>query len=49
MPGFEGTLTDEELAAVALYERVAFGGQALADAEADCGLAGEDQEMAAAP
>ena len=37
MPGFEGTLTAEELAAVTIYERVAFGGQVLGDAEADCG------------
>lgn len=37
MPGFEGTLTAEELAAVVIYERVAFGGQVLGDAETDCG------------
>jgi hypothetical protein len=47
MPGFEGTLTEEELAAVVLYERVAFGGEALPEAESDCGLAGG--EVAAAP
>lgn len=38
MPGFEGILTETELAAVTLYERVQFGELALADAEADCGL-----------
>ena len=38
MPGFEGTLDPEEIAAVALYERVAFGGQDLDAALADCGL-----------
>jgi len=37
MPGFEESLTAEELAAVIIYERVAFGGQSLADAEVDCG------------
>ena len=37
MPAF-GNLTDEQLAAVALYERVQFGGQPLEEAEADCGL-----------
>ncbi len=47
MPGFEGTLDEEELAAVVLYERVAFGGEALPEAESDCGLAGG--EVAAAP
>ncbi len=45
MPGFEDALTPEELAAVVIYERVAFGGQSLADAEADCGV--DELEMAA--
>lgn len=48
MPGFEGVLTPEEIASVVLYERVAFGGEALPDAEADCGL-GHDAEVSAAP
>ncbi|MCJ7726209.1 MAG: cytochrome c [Acidimicrobiia bacterium] len=39
MPAFGTTLTDEELRAVVLYERVRFGGQALDAALADCGLA----------
>lgn len=47
MPGFEGVLTPEEIAAVVLYERVAFGGQPLPDAESDCGLTGA--EVSAAP
>lgn len=47
MPGFEGSLTEEEIAAVVLYERVAFGAEPLADAETDCGLAGD--EVTAAP
>jgi mono/diheme cytochrome c family protein len=45
MPGFADSLTPEELAAVVIYERVAFGGQSLADAEADCGT--EELEVAA--
>jgi mono/diheme cytochrome c family protein len=36
MPGFGSSLTPEEIAAVSLYERVAFGGEALPEAEADC-------------
>lgn len=48
MPGF-GNLTELELAQVALYERVAFGDQALDAAEADCGLAGEGTAEALAP
>jgi mono/diheme cytochrome c family protein len=39
MPAFGGTMSDEQLASVALYERVAFGGQPIEQAEADCGLA----------
>ena len=38
MPGFGGSLSDEELAAVAVYERVQFGGQSLEAALGDCGL-----------
>lgn len=41
MPGFGSRLSPEELAAVVLYERVAFGGEGIGVAEADCGLAGE--------
>jgi len=41
MPAFEGSLTEEEIASVVLYERVSFGGQALPDAEIDCGLTGD--------
>ena len=36
MPGFEDRLTPQELASVVIFERVQFGGQPLADAEADC-------------
>lgn len=38
MPGYQGSLSEEEIAAVALYERVAFGGEDLAVAEVSCGL-----------
>ena len=39
MPGYEETLTPRELASVVIYERVAFGGQSLVDAETDCAVA----------
>lgn len=42
MPGFVPRLTEGEVAQVVLYERVAFGGQDLAGAEADCGLVESD-------
>lgn len=40
MPGFGSQLSEEELASVALYERVQFGGEDLETAEIDCGLVG---------
>jgi mono/diheme cytochrome c family protein len=39
MPAFGAQLTEDELRAVVLYERVAFGGESLDAALADCGLA----------
>ena len=42
MPGFGTSLTEEQIAQVSLFERVAFGGQDLAEAEADCGLVTAD-------
>ena len=36
MPAFGGVLTPEEIAAVVLYERVAFGGEDRAEAESTC-------------
>ena len=45
MPAYP-SLTDEELSAVVLYERVAFAGQPLVDAESDCGLAEADATAA---
>ncbi|HUG75580.1 MAG TPA: c-type cytochrome [Acidimicrobiia bacterium] len=46
MPGFGTNLTDTELAAVAIYERVQFGGETLNAALDDCGLTddGEDAD-----
>jgi len=38
MPGYQNSLSSEEIAAVSLYERVAFGGEDLAVAEVSCGL-----------
>lgn len=38
MPAFGGNMTEEQLAAVVLYERVEFGEQPLEEAEKDCGL-----------
>jgi mono/diheme cytochrome c family protein len=46
MPGFEGQLTLEEIIAVSLYERVAFGGEDRAAADENCAA---DEEMLAAP
>ena len=43
MPGFGTSLTEEQISQVALYERVAFGGQDLDEAEADCGLVDADE------
>jgi mono/diheme cytochrome c family protein len=43
MPAF-GSMDDEQLASVALYERVQFGGQTLEEAEIDCGLVGDDSD-----
>ncbi|MEA3291875.1 MAG: hypothetical protein U9Q71_06195, partial [Pseudomonadota bacterium] len=42
MPGFGTSLTEEQIAQVALYERVAFGGEDLVAAEIDCGLGEAD-------
>jgi mono/diheme cytochrome c family protein len=36
MPGYENTFTPEEIAAVVLYERVAFGGENRIESEAGC-------------
>jgi mono/diheme cytochrome c family protein len=42
MPPFGGSLSEEQIAAVAAFERVRFGGQAPEEALADCGLAEEE-------
>jgi hypothetical protein len=46
MPGFAAALSPQEIAAVAIYERVAFGGQDLDSALADCGEAPVDEAAA---
>jgi mono/diheme cytochrome c family protein len=43
MPSFGPTLSLQQIADVALYERVQFGGQSLADAELDCAVPEEVQ------
>jgi hypothetical protein len=45
MPGYQNSLSLQEIAAVSLYERVAFSGEDIAVAEVSCGLvegAGEE-------
>ncbi len=48
MPAFGTSLDEESLAQVVLYERVQFGGQDLAEAEADCGLSADGASVEAA-
>ncbi|MDQ3781872.1 MAG: c-type cytochrome [Actinomycetota bacterium] len=48
MPAFGELLSEEELGAVVLYERVNFGGMALAEVETDCALT-EEEGVTAAP
>ncbi len=48
MPGFGTTLSAEEIAAVALYERVGFGGEDLDAGLADCGLSASGDTATAA-
>ena len=43
MPGYDGVLTADEIAAVSMYERVAFGGEPLEDAAVNCGLVAADE------
>jgi mono/diheme cytochrome c family protein len=47
MPGYENDLSIEEIAAVVLYERVAFGGEDRTVAEAGCAADGEETAAAA--
>lgn len=46
MPGFAANLSPQELAGVALYERVAFGGQDIEAATVDCTAGGETEATA---
>jgi mono/diheme cytochrome c family protein len=47
MPGYQNELSVEEIAAVVLYERVAFGGEDRTAAETGCAVEGEDVAAAA--
>lgn len=38
MPGYQSSLSEQEIAAVSLYERVAFGDEDITEAESACGL-----------
>jgi cytochrome c553 len=44
MPGFQGKLTEDELYAVVVFERVVFGGGNTEEVLADCGLLDSDEE-----
>ena len=44
MPGFQGKLTEDELYAVVVFERVVFGGGNTEDVLRDCGLLETDEE-----
>ena len=44
MPGFQGKLTEEELMAVVVFERVVFGGGNTEDVLIDCGLLETEEE-----
>ena len=44
MPGFQGKLTEDELYAVVVFERVVFGGGETEEVLADCGLLESDEE-----
>ena len=44
MPGFQGKLTEDELYAVVVFERVVFGGGQTEEVLADCGLLEEEAE-----
>ncbi|MDC0140793.1 c-type cytochrome [bacterium] len=44
MPGFQGKLTEDEIYAVVVFERVVFGGGQTEEVLADCGLLEEEAE-----
>ena len=44
MPGFQGKLTEDEIYAVVVFERVVFGGGDTEEVLADCGLLESDEE-----
>ena len=44
MPGFQGKLTEDELYAVVVFERVVFGGGQTEEVLSDCGLLEQETE-----
>ena len=44
MPGFQGKLTEDEIYAVVVFERVVFGGGQTEEVLTDCGLLEEEAE-----
>ena len=44
MPGFQGKLTEDELYAVVVFERVVFGGGNTEEVLSDCGLLETEEE-----
>ena len=44
MPGFQGKLTEDEIYAVVVFERVVFGGGDTEEVLIDCGLLETEQE-----
>ena len=44
MPGFQGKLTEDELYAVVVFERVVFGGGNTEEVLIDCGLIETEEE-----
>ena len=47
MPGFAGKLTEDELYAVVVFERVVFGGRDTNEVLEDCGLLETEEEVTA--
>ena len=45
MPGFEGKLSEDEIYAVVVFERVVFGGGDTNEVLEDCGLLETDEEI----
>ena len=48
MPGFQGKLTEDELYAVVVFERVVFGGGNIEEVLSDCGLLETEEDEVSA-